>query len=1010
MKTTFSRWLIALLSLLAATVASGAPPRIGWVKVELTWEDRKALPIPLSAVTAAGGTDIADYGTFRIVYVPVGVVKTLAERLAGQGIRVRERDDLDRIDTPRASIDARSGIDSAAPTERIRAYPPKTNGLYLAQFAGPAKAEWFKALTDIGWSVVRYLPVNAYVIAGPPELAHRTSQLSFVQFFDFYHPFQKAAVLSNDTAPHALIFEVPSTAGKNEAIDAIAALAVAGSLRVASYENDTYVHARMRDSDAMALLSSALIIGVGAEPEIRPSDERRSLSLTSNVTANGSQPTNPATYASWLASRCGLCTAANMPAATWRVGMSDTGLDGGSQGNHHPDLAGREYWGGIFVSTNDNCPGGDCDDITHGTMVASIIAGNAALGITDPLGYYYGAGVAPAASIFSTKMFSNVGGAPTGDIFTWAQDAASNSVTVQNHSHNTYTFAGSGQYTTESRQYDQATRDADNNAGNGRVPMLFTVSSGNTDQGYGSPLTRAPATAKNVISVGGVENYRPDQDPANCHGSLADDFRNIMFQSGHGTLMNSGYIKPDLVAPASMIVSAKSRWPPPVIRNPGYCQQNVDGNWNYQMESGTSFAAPVAAGASILVKRYFGSLPTDVSPAGVKAVLIAGARSVRGGIDRSATPNIAVGPAPNTQQGFGRLSLDNILTGSTPPVLVDESVGRHFTTSGQARTTRLTVRDASKPIVVALVWTDAPATANVSNPLVNDLDLTIWPAATPCSYRQGNYLSVVDSNRGEESLAQLCNQSAPVDHVNNVEYARFFADSFSQFDVRVTGAAINDVGDPGYSSAPNQDFALVVLNANLVNGGAVIAPHLSATRDSATPSTVHLSWTEPLNMIVDHYEVKRGSTLANVSTVYPNEHGTAKDDVGLPSGVNTWVYSVTAIGTYVNSGSNIDIATTIKFDDDPIVPLVTPIRPHHVEQLRQGIDAIRSAAGLGATNWLDGSSLYNVPVKVQHITQMQSQLSEALDSSHLNIPSMSYTPLTAYIKAINISELRTNVK
>ena len=171
---------------------------------------------------------------------------------------------------------------------------------------------------------------------------------------------------------------------------------------------------------------------------------------------------------------------------------------------------------------------------------------------------------------------------------------------------------------------------------------------------------------------------------------------------------------------------------------------------------------------------------------------------------------------------------------------------------------------------------------------------------------------------------------------------------------------------------------------------------------------VHLSWTEPLNMIVDHYEVKRGSTPANVSTVYPNEPGTTKDDIGRPSGVNTWVYQVTAVGASATSNSNSSIATTIKFDDDPLTPFVTPIHAHHVEQLRQAIDAIRSAAGLAATNWTDGSSLLNVVVKAQHITQMRDQLNAAL--TQLSLPSSPYTPLTAYIKAQDINEVRAHVK
>src|SRR5262249_52490223 len=153
------------------------------------------------------------------------------------------------------------------------------------------------------------------------------------------------------------------------------------------------------------------------------SDERVAQSLTTNVTADGSQPTNPRTYASWLNARCGPCQPVNMPSSTWRVGIADTGLDAGSNGaTHHPDLAGREIWGTTFAP--DAC--GDCDVLTHGTLVAGIIAGNAATGLTDSDGFLDGQGIAPSVGIFSTKILNGNGVlTTTSNIFNWAPDATS---------------------------------------------------------------------------------------------------------------------------------------------------------------------------------------------------------------------------------------------------------------------------------------------------------------------------------------------------------------------------------------------------------------------------------------------------------------------------------------------------------------------------------------------------------------------------------------------------------
>jgi hypothetical protein len=999
----------ALAAVLAAEAVQAAQPRRQWVKVEISWADGRPLPVPLDAVLAAGGEDVADYSGFRLVSLPAEALAELQARAAAHGIRVRSRDELDRIETPGAAIDARRGLDpNLSPKGLTRGYPAKTKGLYLVQLIGPAKAEWYRELRRLGWTIVRYLPSDAYVLAGPPDLAGRTTGLPFVQFFDFYHPFEKAAHLPRGGAPADLLFEVPNIDGVQATIDAITAAAVPGTLRVDRFDKDIYVHARMTRGEATALLVEGLVIGVGLEPLSRPSEERQSSALTDHHNAAGSQPTSPTMYSSWITSHCSACSAANMPASLWTVGIADTGLDAGPFGTPHPDLAGREYWGAIFASPNDVC--GDCDDLSHGTLVAGIIAANASTGIADSGGYYDGAGVAQSAGVFSTKIFSSVGGA-TGNIFNWASDAASHGVTIQNHSHNDYNTrpATSGQYTTESRQYDQATRDADNNAANGRTPMLFTVSSGNSDQGDpGDPnrvLVLPPATAKNVIAMGGSESYRPDQDSLNCHGSLADDFRNIMAESRHGTLM-SGYIKPDLVAPASMIVSTHTQTDR--LRFRSYCNDNFDGNHLYMMESGTSFAAPAAAGAAILAKRYIGSTPAQTSPALTKAVLIAGAHSIRDGLDRTTSPaTLRVGAAPNTQQGFGRLSLEDVMTDSL--LGWEQSSARHFTSSGQTWTTRLTVTDASKPVLIALVWTDAPAAAMVSNPLVNDLNLTIRPLSASCTYLQGNKLEVTDPNRGEESVSYGCTQSAPVDSVNNVEYARFWVSGFTQFDVKVGAGAVNDVGDPAYRSSANQDFALVVLNASLGDPTTPVAPQLTATADAAVPSTVTVSWSEPRNLLVDHYVVNRGSTLANVAPVPPNLTARTYID-SRPAGVSTWIYSVTAVSPDDQKvTSNRDIATTIAYADDTLIP-GTEIRAQHVTQLRQAIDAVRAAAQMSPTSWTD-PTLTGVEVKAVHMTEMRSQLAAAL--SALGIPAIAYTYTPAAgveIHATDVNELRANTK
>ena len=1006
--------LLTLALVLTASHLTAFEPKPGFVKVELRWMSDTTAPIPPILVpdllARFGGADIADYGSFHIVYLPKANLAAFEDSAQAAGLRVRVRDDLDRIDAPSASVDVREGMHGVAVNSLIRGYPATQTGLYLLQLAGPAKGEWSTALHDLGWTIVSYLPSNTYIVAGRPALAAPTKRLSFVQFLDFYHPFEKAASFARDGNAHDVVVEVAPVDTPKETIDAIGRLSLTAT-RVEAYPNDIYVHARLSERDSAQLLLDPLVIGIAAEPVLRLSDERVAMSLTSNVTTNGSAPTTPGGYANWLNARCTLCTAANMPASTWLVGIADYGLDAGSTGaTHHPDLVNREFWGTSFVTANDPC--GSCDMHTHATMVAGIIAANAATGLSDADGYLDGQGIAPGAGVFSTKIFSTVGGSTwTGNIFEWSTDATSHGAYIQNHSHNDYgkNPSSAGLYTLESRQYDLATRDSDNNATNGMTPILFTISAGNIDQEPATNQVLPPATAKNVIAAGGAENYRPAWAGVHpCHGALADDFRNIYGNSRRGT-SQAGYIKPDLVAPATIVVTTRTTFQPMTPRYTD-CYDNFDGGWNYTAESGTSFAAPVAAGAAILVKRYVGNSASATSPALTKAFLIANTRSICDGVDH--LTNTPVGALPNVLQGFGRLTLERLFSQSY--VGYEQSVNRHFTNPGQSWRTRLTVRDAGQPVTVALVWTDAAGAALAPNPLVNDLDLSIIPSTTTCAYLQGNSLAVSDPNKGEESISYPCAQSAPLDSVNNVEYARFYPSGYTQFDVVVSAHTVQAPADPAFSANNNQDFALVVMNADTVNAGNPIAPHLTAHRNVSNVYAIDLSWTPAVNVLVDHYTVNRGSTLSNITATANTTAaaGGTFTDTSLPAAIQTWCYSVTASSTGsspLTVTSNADYATTVQFHDVP-VSSSTAIKAQHVTELRQAIDSILIAGGNAAATWTN-SSLVGAFIKAQHISEMRSNLATAVTPFSFTLSPYTYPIYIGQtLHAADINELRSNIK
>ena len=114
-----------------------------------------------------------------------------------------------------------------------------------------------------------------------------------------------------------------------------------------------------------------------------------------------------------------------------------------------------------------------------------------------------------------------------------------------------------------------------------------------------------------------------------------------------------------------------------------------------------------------------------------------------------------------------------------------------------------------------------------------------------------------------------------------------------------------------------------------------------------------------------------------------------------------------------SSFSNVDLATTVMFTDDPVVAQTTVIKAVHVPELRTAVQAVRSLAGLAPAIFSDATIDTTVLVKATHISQLRSALGAARGA--LGLPPLTYTDptLTAgstIIKAAHFQELRLGVK
>jgi alpha-tubulin suppressor-like RCC1 family protein/subtilisin-like proprotein convertase family protein len=313
----------------------------------------------------------------------------------------------------------------------------------------------------------------------------------------------------------------------------------------------------------------------------------------------------------------------NLTGTNVLVEVNDTGID-----TNQPDLTGR-----VFVDS----AGSGFDPDGHGTFVAGQIAGSGAesLTVTNAEGSIMPPtngqfrGMAPAATLFSVGGISGynadeailgrqgVGGqddssftvgstnfflpgaaihklGATTDVFPfyvqypdwYLQEApAATNALISN---NSWVNEGDNQYDLAAASYDAAVRDALPEV-TGPQPVLFVFAAGNggggdDDGGGGNPDTiSSPATAKNVITVGALEQYRDitntyipfgTTNPVEpWYGQTSSGTEVAGFSArgnvGIGTEGAYGRFKPDVVAPGTFVVSTRStNWDTTTYYNP----------------------------------------------------------------------------------------------------------------------------------------------------------------------------------------------------------------------------------------------------------------------------------------------------------------------------------------------------------------------------------------------------------------------------------------------------------
>jgi hypothetical protein len=103
-----------------------------------------------------------------------------------------------------------------------------------------------------------------------------------------------------------------------------------------------------------------------------------------------------------------------------------------------------------------------------------------------------------------------------------------------------------------------------------------------------------------------------------------------------------------------------------------------------------------------------------------------------------------------------------------------------------------------------------------------------------------------------------------------------------------------------------------------------------------------------------------------------------------------------------------NVATGGAFTDAELVQGVTPVKAAHFTDLRTRIDAQRLARGLVAYPWSSGVAS-GMPIRAQHVIEMQTALTEAYDRADVAPPAYAPVAPGGLIRARDITDLRAAV-
>ena len=665
----------------------------------------------------------------------------------------------------------------------------KGRDVYLIQSEGVPTPEWRAAIEKTGAVIRSYIPENAYVVEADAEAWRALAKdVSYALLTPFKAKWRVDVSL---TAP-----EANDGQNKSQGNDATAPGPVVCDVTLfdASYLEAVSARiAKLADcsvfpsvgSVVRAKLTAAAIAEVSSWFEVQWVEKHVPNVLQNNVAVDSARM-NVKTVWPGGTSNLGLTGAGQV------VAVADTGLDTGSSSTIHQDIRGRLVSAYALGRYND---WSDTDG--HGTHVAGSVLGNGAQSSGSIKGTAYGARL-----IFQSVLDydDELGGLPTDltTLFDQAYQPQNNTSGARIHS-NSWGAPVSGRYNSDSYGVDSFTFE--------HPDMLIVFSAGNegVDANKNGVIDTdsmgAPATSKNCLTVGASENYRTsggystytwydawDDFPAN---PIRSDYISRPYNTYQGMVAFSsrgpcddGRIKPDIVAPGSDILSLQS-------------SRTSDHGWGaynsyYCYMGGTSMATPLTSGTAALVREWLASNRGISNPDGatVKALLLAGAKSLSPGQYGTGSYREIPSSYPNNVEGWGQVNLGNTLVNAKGIIIKDAQV----IAQGQSHTFSFTAQSGS-PVSIIMAYADAPASLSSSKQLVNDLDLTVRTPSGGTLYP---------------------NSRSSADSVNNVEGVRISSAASGTYTVTVYARLVSTPMSTSLTGGQSN----AIRYSLIVNGGA----------------------------------------------------------------------------------------------------------------------------------------------------------------------------------------------